>query len=66
MERVVDIADAAVKHMEHVVHSPDLDETGKEILLKLQQFNVVNKLWCKIFRKWCDAAQCQMGCYNVV
>ena len=28
MERVVDIADAAVKHMQHVVESTDLDESG--------------------------------------
>ena len=28
MERVVDIADAAVKHMQHVVESSDSDETG--------------------------------------
>ena len=29
MERVVDIADAAVKHMQHVVQSSDMDGTGK-------------------------------------
>ena len=28
VERVVDIADAAVKHMQHVVQSADMDETG--------------------------------------
>lgn len=28
VERVVDIADAAVKHMEHVVQSSDMEETG--------------------------------------
>lgn len=28
VERVVDIADAAVKHMHHVVQSADMDETG--------------------------------------
>ena len=28
MERVVDIADAAVKHMPHVVETSDMDETG--------------------------------------
>lgn len=28
VERVVDIADAAVKHMQHVVQSANVDETG--------------------------------------
>ena len=28
VERVVDIADAAVKHMQHVVESSDMDEAG--------------------------------------
>ena len=28
VERVVDIAAAAVKHMEHVAHSSETDETG--------------------------------------
>jgi len=29
VERVVDIADAAVKHMQHVVESSDMDEAGR-------------------------------------
>ncbi len=28
MERVVDIAEAAIKHMTHVIQSSDADETG--------------------------------------
>jgi len=28
VERVVDIADAAVKHVQHVVESSDMDEAG--------------------------------------
>lgn len=32
MERVVDIAEAAIKHMTHVIQSSDADETGNATL----------------------------------
>ena len=35
MERVVDIAEAAIKHMMHIIRSSDADQTGAHSLLFL-------------------------------
>jgi len=52
VERVVDIADAAVKHMQHVVESSDMDEAERslqtEALKKFQVENILSKIY--VFR----------------
>ena len=39
MERVVDIAEVAIKHMTHVVQSSDADETGTTISRRLSKLD---------------------------
>lgn len=52
VERVVDIADAAVKHMQHVVQSADMDETDRslqtEAMKTFQVENILSKIY--VFR----------------
>lgn len=49
VERVVDVADAAVKHMEHVVQSSDMEETERslqtEAMKKFQVENILSKIY---------------------
>ena len=40
MERVVDIAEAAIKHMTHIIQSSDVDETGAHSLHFLSDLTV--------------------------
>ena len=40
MERVVDIAEAAIKHMTHIIQSSDIDETGAHSLHFLSDLTV--------------------------
>ncbi|XP_015773300.1 PREDICTED: DNA repair protein RAD51 homolog 3-like isoform X2 [Acropora digitifera] len=52
VERVVDIAGAAVKHMEHVAHSSEIDETERslqtEAMRNFQVENILSKIY--VFR----------------
>lgn len=52
VERVVDIAAAAVKHMEHVAHSSEIDETERslqtEAMRNFQVENILSKIY--VFR----------------
>lgn len=47
MERVVDIADAAVKHMEHVIQSSDMDETGAVLCKRRRQNSITLNICLK-------------------
>ena len=40
VERVVDIAEAAIKHMTHIIQSSDVDETGQHSLHFLSNLTV--------------------------
>jgi len=40
VERVVDIAEAAIKHMTHIIQSSDIDETGQHSLYFLSNLKV--------------------------
>ena len=46
MERVVDIADAAVKHMQHVVESSDMDEAGT--VVNFNSIFIVSNCICRL------------------
>ncbi|CAH3110472.1 unnamed protein product [Porites lobata] len=52
VERVLDIADAAVKHMQHIVQSADMDETERslqtEAMKTFQVENILSKIY--VFR----------------